>query len=177
MPTTTRSNATSKTRKLERHGQALVTKRFRGSGRYWVTLSFPDLPDIFCLDESAQQAPRNPTGRGYKTELDRKAKVLLGIRPWRHENFITATWEGIRVFDFQKSYERLKDVLGEKFFKDLNWQPFHPYAANSQRDRRNVKLKRATRKSYSREAPVKEPPDLFFGSLAAPEPSDLLIRI
>jgi hypothetical protein len=30
------------------------------------------------------------------------------------------------VFDFQKSYERLKEVLGEKFFKDLNWKPFHP---------------------------------------------------
>jgi hypothetical protein len=45
---------------------------------------------------------------------------------WRHENFITATWEGIRVFDFQKSYERLKEVLGEKFFKDINWQPFYP---------------------------------------------------
>ena len=33
------------------HGQTFVTKTFRDGSRYWVTLSFPDLPDILCLDE------------------------------------------------------------------------------------------------------------------------------
>jgi hypothetical protein len=47
----------------ERHGQAVVTKTFRGSGRYWVTLSFPDLPDIFCLDERHNKL-RGINGRG-----------------------------------------------------------------------------------------------------------------
>ena len=105
------------------HGQALVTKTFRDSGRYWVTLSFPDLPDIFCLDESHNKLrgiPLEEVISRYRGQGESFARVS-----WRHENFINARWQGIRVFDFQKSYERLKEVLGEKFFKDLNWQPFH----------------------------------------------------
>jgi len=108
----------------ERHGQALVRKRFRGSGRYWVTHSFPDLPDIFCLDEAHNKLRGIPLEEAIN-RLGSQSESFARIS-WRHENFITATWEGIRVFDFQKSYERLKEVLGEKFFKDLNWQPFHP---------------------------------------------------
>ncbi len=108
----------------ERHGQALVTKTFRDGGRYWVTLSFPDLPDIFCLDE-----PHNKL-RGisleevisrYQVEGESFARVS-----WGHENFILATWQGIRVFDFRSTYIRLKEVLGEKFPPNLNWQPYQP---------------------------------------------------
>jgi hypothetical protein len=108
----------------ERRGQGLVTKRFRDSGRYWVSLSFPDLPDIFCLDERHNKLrgiPLEEAINRFGAQSESFARIS-----WRHENFITATWEGIRVLDFQKSYERLKEILGEKFFKDVNWQPFHP---------------------------------------------------
>jgi hypothetical protein len=108
----------------QRHGQGLVTKTFRDSGRYWVTLSFPDLPDIFCLDELHD----NLRGISLEEAINRigaQSENFARIS-WRHENFITATWQGIRVFDFPKSYNRLKEILSEKFPKDLNWQPFHP---------------------------------------------------
>jgi hypothetical protein len=108
----------------ERHGQALVTKTFSDSGRYWVNLSFPDLPDIFCLDEAHNKL----RGISLDEAINRfgaQSESFARIS-WRHENFITATWEGIRVLEFEKSYNRLKEVLGEKFFKDLNWKPFHP---------------------------------------------------
>ena len=106
------------------HGQDLVTKTFRDGGRYWVTLCFPDLPDIFCLDE-----PHNKL-RGIPLE---EAVSRFGVQSesfarvsWRHENFINARWQGIRVFDFQSSYIRLKEVLGEKMPRNLNWQPYQP---------------------------------------------------
>ena len=106
------------------HGQTLVTKTFRDGGRYWVMLSFPDLPDIFCLDE-----PHNKL-RGISLE---EAVSRYGVQSesfarvsWRHENFINARWQGIRVFDFRSSYIRLKEVLGEKFPRNLNWQPYQP---------------------------------------------------
>ena len=108
----------------ERHGQALVTKNFRDSGRYWVTLSFPDLPDIFCLDERHNKLrgiPLEEAINRFGAQSESFARIS-----WRHENSITATWEGIRVFDFQKSYVRLKQILGEKFPTDLNWDPFRP---------------------------------------------------
>ena len=63
--------------KARQHGQALVTKTFRDGGTYWVTLSFPDLPDIFCLDERTTTSGEFP-GRGCQADLGRKAKVLLG---------------------------------------------------------------------------------------------------
>lgn len=108
----------------QQHGQALVTKTFRDGGRYWVTLSFPDLPDIFCLDE------RHNKLRGISLE---EAVSRYGAQSesfarvsWRHENFITATWQGRWVFDFSKSYNRLKVILGEKFPKNPNWQHYQP---------------------------------------------------
>jgi len=61
----------------QRHGQGLVTKTFRDSGRYWVTLSFPDLPDIFCLDELTTTCGEFHWKRR-STELEHKAKILLG---------------------------------------------------------------------------------------------------
>jgi hypothetical protein len=106
------------------HGHALVTKTFRDGGRYWVTLSFPDLPDIFCLDERHNKLrgiPLEEAVSRYGAQSESFARVS-----WRHENFITATWQGIRVFDFPKSYNRLKEILGEKFPTNPNWQPYQP---------------------------------------------------
>ena len=105
-------------------GQALVAKTFRGSGRYWVCLSFPDLPDILCLDES------HNTLRGisleevisrYRVQGESFARVS-----WRHENSISARWQGIRVVDFRSSYIRLKEVLGDKLPQNLSWQSYQP---------------------------------------------------
>ena len=45
---------------------------------------------------------------------------------WRHENFINACWQGIRVFDFRTSYTRLKEILGDKFPTNPNWQRYQP---------------------------------------------------
>jgi len=106
------------------HGQALVAKTFRDSGRHWVTLSFPDLPDIFCLDESHNKLrgiTLEEVIRRYRVQGESFARVS-----WRHENFINARWQGIRVFDFRTSYLRLKEVLGEKFLRNLKWQPYQP---------------------------------------------------
>ena len=106
------------------HGQALVTKTFIDSGRYWVTLCFPDLPDIFCLDEPHNKLrgiPLEEAVSGHGVQSESFARVS-----WRHENFINARWQGIRVFDFRSSYIRLKEVLGEKFPRNLNWQPYQP---------------------------------------------------
>ena len=111
-------------REARQHGQALVTKKFRDSGRYWVTLSFPDLPDIFCLDESHNKIrgiTLEEVIRRYRVEGESFAQVS-----WRHENFINATWQGIQVFEFPQSYNRLKEILGEKFPKNPNWQPYRP---------------------------------------------------
>ncbi len=108
----------------QRNGQAVVTKTFRDGGRYWVSLFFPDLPDIFCLDElhnKLRGVPLEEAVSRYGAQSESFARVS-----WRHENFITATWQGIRVFDFPKSYNRLKAVLGEKFPKNPNWQPYQP---------------------------------------------------
>jgi len=105
-------------------GQPLVTKTFRDSGRYWVTLSFPNLPDIFCLDETHNKLRGIPLDAAInRFGAERASFTRIS---WRHENSITATWEGIRVLDFQKSYESLKEVLGETLPKDLSWQPFRP---------------------------------------------------
>jgi len=104
------------------HAQALVTKTFKDSGRYWVTLCFPDLPDIFCLDESHNKVrgiALEEVIRRYRVEGESFARVS-----WRHENFINARWQGIRVSDFRSSYIRLKEVLGEKFPRNLNWQHY-----------------------------------------------------
>ena len=104
------------------HGQSLVTKTFSDSGGYWVTLSFPDLPDIFCLDESHNKflgIPLEEVISRYRVQGDSFARVS-----WRHENFINARWQGIRVLDFRSSYIRLKEVLGEKFPQNLSWQPY-----------------------------------------------------
>jgi hypothetical protein len=101
-----------------------VTKTFRDGGRYWVSLFFPDLPDIFCLDElhnKLRGVPLEEAVSRYGAQSESFARVS-----WRHENFITATWQGIRVFDFPKSYNRLKEILGEKFPKNPNWQPYQP---------------------------------------------------
>ena len=108
----------------QRHGQSLVTKKFRDRGRYWATLSFPDLPDIFCLDEPHNKLrgiPLEEAVSRYGAQSESFARVS-----WRHENFITATWQGIQVFDFRSSYIRLKEVLGEKFPQTLNWQSYQP---------------------------------------------------
>ena len=106
------------------HGQALVAKTFRDSGRYWVTLSFPDLPDIFCLDESHNKVrgiTLEEVISRYRVQGESFARVS-----WRHEHSITARWQGIRVFDFPQSYNRLKEILSEKFPKNLNWQRYQP---------------------------------------------------
>jgi len=108
----------------QQHGQPLVTKTFRDGGRYWVTLSFPDLPDIFCLDElhnKLRGVPLEEAVSRFGAQSESFARVS-----WRHENFITATWQGRWVFDFPKSYNRLKVILGEKFPKNPNWQPYQP---------------------------------------------------
>jgi hypothetical protein len=106
------------------HGQALVAKTYRDASGYWVTLSFPDLPDIFCLDEPHNKLrgiPLEEAVDGYGVQSESFARVS-----WRHENFINARWQGIRVFDFRSSYIRLKEILGEKFPRNLNWQPYQP---------------------------------------------------
>ena len=106
------------------HAQALVTKTFKDSGRYWVTLCFPDLPDIFCLDElhnKLKGIPLEEAVSRYGMQSESFARVS-----WRHEHSITARWQGIRVFDFPQSYNRLKEVLSEKFPKNLNWQRYQP---------------------------------------------------
>jgi hypothetical protein len=59
------------------HGHALVTKTFRDGGRYWVTLSFPDLPDIFCLDERHNKLRGIPLEEAVSSE--RKAKLCSGF--------------------------------------------------------------------------------------------------
>jgi hypothetical protein len=110
--------------KALQHGQTLVTKTFRDGSRYWVMLSFPDLPNIFCLDEPHNKLrgiPLEEAVSGYGVQSESFARVS-----WRHENFINARWQGIRVFDFRTSYIRLKEVLGEKFPRNLNWQPYQP---------------------------------------------------
>jgi hypothetical protein len=89
-----------------------------------VSLFFPDLPDIFCLDElhnKLRGVPLEEAVSRYGAQSESFARVS-----WRHENFITATWQGIRVFDFPKSYNRLKEILGEKFPRNPNWQPYQP---------------------------------------------------
>ncbi|MFQ5853176.1 MAG: hypothetical protein ACE5JU_21670 [Candidatus Binatia bacterium] len=115
-------------REAEWHGQPLVTKTFRDNGKYWVTLSFPDLPDIYCLDESH--------GRLKGMSLEKAIEKLgeHGRIAWGHEHFITAIWEGIQVLDFKKSYQRLKEILGDlsaraqagKFSEDPQWKAFGP---------------------------------------------------
>ncbi len=106
------------------HGQIFVTKTFRDGSRYWVTLSFPDLPDISCLDERHNKLrgiPLEEVVSGHGVQSESFARVS-----WRHENFINARWQGISVFDFRSSYIRLKEILGEKFPQNLNWQPYQP---------------------------------------------------
>jgi len=106
------------------YGHALVAKTFRDSSGYWVTLSFPDLPDIFCLDEPHNKLrgiPLEEAVSRYGLQSESFARVS-----WRHEHSITARWQGIRVFDFPKSYNRLKEILGEKFPTNPNWQPYQP---------------------------------------------------
>lgn len=106
------------------HGQDLVTKTFRDGGRYWVTLCFPDLPDIFCLDElhnKLRGITQEESVRRYGAQSESFARVS-----WRHEHSVTARWRGIRVCDFPQSYNRLKEVLSEKFPKNLNWQRYQP---------------------------------------------------
>lgn len=108
----------------ERHGHPLVTKTFRDGGRYWVTLSFANLPDIFCLDEahmSLRGVPLDEAVRKYGAHSESFARIT-----WGHQHFITAVWEGIQVLDFEKSYQRLKEILGEKFPKDPEWKPHTP---------------------------------------------------
>ena len=112
------------TQEARQHGQALVAKTYRDGSGYWVCLSFPDLPDIFCLDEPHNKLrgiTLEEVIRHYPVQGETFARVS-----WRHENFIDARWRGIRVFDFRSSYIRLKEVLGEKFSQNLNWQPYQP---------------------------------------------------
>ena len=106
------------------HGQTFVTKTFRDGSRYWVTLSFPDLPDILCLDEphnTLRGIPLEEVISRYGVQGESFARVS-----WRHENSISARWQGIRVFDFRSSYTRLKEVLGDKLQQNLNWQSYQP---------------------------------------------------
>src|SRR5215510_4049241 len=73
----------------ERHGQALVRKRFRGSGRYWVTHSFPDLPDIFCLDEAHNKLRGIPLEEAINRFGSQKRKFcsdLMEARELYHRN-------------------------------------------------------------------------------------------
>ncbi len=108
----------------QRHGHSLVTKTCREDGRYWVNLSFPNLPDIFCLDEAHNKLrgiPLEEALRRFGAQSESFARIS-----WRHEHFITAVWEGIQVLDFEKSYQRLKDILGGKFPKDPQWKPHAP---------------------------------------------------
>ena len=110
--------------KARQHGQALVTKTFRDGGTYWVTLSFPDLPDIFCLDERYNDLRGIPLGRSRQGSGVQSEKSRSGLMEAR--NFVNARWQGLRVFDFRSSYIGLKEVLGEKFSRNLNWRPDHP---------------------------------------------------
>ena len=108
----------------QRHGHPLVTKTFRDGGKYWVTLSFPDLPDIFCLDErhnDLRGIPLEEAVRKFGAHSESFARIT-----WGHQHFITAIWEGIQVLDFEKSYQRLKEILGEKFPKDPQWKAYGP---------------------------------------------------
>lgn len=106
-------------REAESHSSPLVTKRFHDGGGYWVTLSFPDLPDIFCLDESHGRF-KGMTLEEALARFGEESHVRIG---WGHEHFITAVWEGTQVLEFKKSYRRLKEVLGEKFPKEPEWDP------------------------------------------------------
>jgi hypothetical protein len=106
------------------HGHALVAKTFRDGGGYWVTLSFPDLPDILCLDEPHNKLrgiPLEEVISRYRLQGESFARIS-----WRHENSISARWQGMRVLDFRSSYIRLKEVLGEKSPQNLSWQPYQP---------------------------------------------------
>ncbi len=109
-------------REAESHGLPLVTKRFHDGGQYWVTLSFPDLPDIFCLDERHGRFKGVALEEALRQHGD-ESHIRIG---WGHDHFITAIWEGIQVLDFEKSYQRPKEILGEKFPKDPQWKAYGP---------------------------------------------------
>ncbi len=111
-------------REAQRHGHPLVTKTFRDGRRYWVTFSFPDLPDIFCLDERHNDLRGVPLDEAVR-RLGAHSESFTRIT-WGHQHFITAVWEGIQVLDFEKSHQRLKEILGEKFPKDRQWKPHTP---------------------------------------------------
>lgn len=106
----------------ESHGCPLVTKRFHDGVSYWVTLSIADLPDIFCLDERHGRFKGMTLQEALRQSGD-ESHVRIG---WGHEHFITAVWEGTQVLEFEKSYSRLKEILGEKFPKELKWAPCDP---------------------------------------------------
>ena len=108
----------------QRHGHPLVTKTFRESGRHWVTLSFPDLPNIYCLDEPHSHL-RGVTLEEAINKFGGYGENLARIT-WGHQHFITAVWEGIQALDFEKSYQRLKEILGEKCPKDPEWKAYGP---------------------------------------------------
>ncbi len=109
-------------REAQSHGFPLVTKRFHDGGQYWVTLSFPDLPDIFCLDESHGRFKGVALEEALRHFGD-ETHVRIG---WGHEHFITAIWKGTQVLEFEKSYRRLKEILGEKFPKEPQWKEYGP---------------------------------------------------
>lgn len=100
------------------HGMALVSKRFHDGEKHWITLSFPDLPHIYCLDEQYARFSGIPLQKALDGSGDRIA--------WGHEHFITAIWEGTQLGEFKKLYRRLREILGEKFPKDPEWEPHRP---------------------------------------------------
>ena len=106
----------------EQHGMPLVSKTFQDGGKHWVTLSFPDLPDICCLDEQYRRSQGVTLERMLEESGDYSSVRLA----WHHEHFITATWRGNQVLEFEKLYLRLKAILGEKFPKDPQWGPYDP---------------------------------------------------
>jgi len=97
----------------ESYGMPLVTRTFQDTRNYWVTLSFPNLPDIYCLDEVHGRFRGIPLEEALKKQSEQN-KTLTQIT-WEHEHFITVIWQGLKILDFDKTLKRLKTVLGPIF--------------------------------------------------------------
>lgn len=89
------------------HGQPLVLKQ--PADAYYVTLTFPDLPDIYCLDERHGRFQGIPLEAAVAGAPQRAREITF---QWLHEHFITATWTGVMVPEFEPLWRRLLEILG-----------------------------------------------------------------